>query len=131
MKRLAVVVVVLAGLAAAQVASAHHTASGAQKRAVLQSIERHIPPLGPVTNGHNCEKLDVSCWQVIVSANAWASSRDTGPGNDGAGEFAFISHLEHGQWKYVGGWGEGTGLNCTKLGMPPGVARDLGIPDCP
>jgi hypothetical protein len=127
MKRLAVVAVVLVGLLVAQVASAHHTVYGSAKRAVLQSLVTKAPSFIAVNNGHNCQTLAIRCWQVVVSANSWASSDDAGPGNNGMGEWAYISHLQHGRWHYVGGWGEGIGLACGRVGIPLNVSRDLRV----
>jgi hypothetical protein len=92
------------------------------------AVTRHeIPPFSVVNDGHNCQTLAVPCWQVVVSANSWASSDDAGPGNNGMGEWAYISHLQHGHWHYVGGWGEGIGLACGRVGIPRNVSRDLHV----
>jgi hypothetical protein len=125
MKRLLVVGVLLASLAVIPAASAHHTVYGGAKRAVLQSLADKSPALHKVNNSRNCMTLAVRCWRVIVSANSWASSMDVGPGNNGMGEWDYISHRKQGHWRYVGGWGEGIGLNCKKVGMPANVVLDL------
>lgn len=114
-------------LAITQVASAHHTAHGSAKRAVMQSLLGHFGQSRSVNRGHNCQTLAIPCWRVVVSANSWAASNDVGPGNNGAAEWTYVSHRVHGRWRYVGGWGEGIGLACKRVGIPRNVSRDLGI----
>jgi len=50
-------VALVAALAAASSASAHHTTTGATKRAILESLKAR----GRVNNGHNCETRALSC----------------------------------------------------------------------
>jgi hypothetical protein len=126
MRRLVVLATLFIVFAITQVASAHHTASGSAKRAVLQSLVRNSVPFRSVNNAHDCQTLAIPCWRVVVSANSWAASNDVGPGNNGAGEFRCISHLVDGRWRYVGGWGEGIGLACKRDRIPANVSRDLG-----
>jgi hypothetical protein len=109
-------------------ALAHHLASGSTKRAVLQSLARiKGSDFHSVNGSHNCHTLAVPCWQVEISGNSWAASYDFGPGNDGAGEFAYISHLVDGRWTFLGGWGEGTGFQCKRYGMSHTISRDLKV----
>jgi hypothetical protein len=127
MRRLVVFATLVIALAVTQVASAHHAASGSAKRAVLQSLVSNSGPFRSVNNGHDCRTLAIPCWRVEVSANSWAASNDVGPGNNGSGEFTYISHLVRGRWHYVGGWGEGIGLACKRVRIPRNVSRDLSI----
>jgi hypothetical protein len=135
MKRLAILAGLAVALAVPSLASAHHTARGSTKRAILTSLESRGPGGGSiepgstrVNDGHNCMTLAVSCWDVTISANSWAGSEDLGPGNDGIGEWHYISHLTHGRWRYVGGWGEGFLFPCGQKHMSRNVARDLKVP---
>lgn len=123
MKRLAIAVSLVVCLCVPAVALGHHIARGATKRAVLESISS---PQFQLNNGHNCNTLAFSCWRVVISGNAWATSSDIGP-NDGTGEFIRISHLIHGRWRSVGGWGEGIGFACRREGMSRGIAKDLHV----
>ncbi len=123
MRRAALAVVILVVAAVPAIAIAHRTATGATKRAILQSLK--VP--GPVNNGHNCQTRALPCWRVLVSAKTWATAQDVGPGNNGMGEWTFIDHFSHHRWLYVGGWGEGIGFACSKDGMPQSVVHDLGI----
>lgn len=127
MRRLVILSAFFITLATAPIAWAHHTAHGAVKRAVLQSLVSNSGPLRSVNDGHNCETLAIACWRVVVSANSWAASNDVGPGNNGMAEWTYVSHLLHGRWHYVGGWGEGIGLACGRVHIPSNAIRDLGI----
>jgi hypothetical protein len=127
MRRFVILSALYITLAIAPSAWAHHTAHGAVKRAVLRSLVSNSGPLRKVNDGHNCQTLAIPCWRVVVSANSWAASNDVGPGNNGMGEWTFISHLLRGRWRYVGGWGEGIGLSCRDVHIPSNVRRDLGV----
>ena len=123
MKRVVFTIVMLAAMAVAASASAHHLATGVTKRAILESLTAP----GRVNNGHNCRTRALPCWRVLVSGNSWATAQDIGPGNDGAGEWLYIDHLVRHRWRYVGGEGEGILFACRQDGMSPSIARDLRI----
>lgn len=98
-------------------------ATGAAKRAILESL--NAP--GRVNNGYNCETRALPCWRVLISGNSWATARDVGPGNYGAGDWLYIDHRVQHHWRYVGGEGEGILFACGRQGMPSNIARDLQI----
>jgi hypothetical protein len=123
MRRVAFTIAILAVMAVAATASAHHPATGATKRAILNSLKAP----GAVNNGHNCETRALPCWRALISGNSWATAQDIGPGNNGAGEWLYIDHLSHHHWRYVGGEGEGFLFACRKERLPPSIARDLRI----
>ena len=123
MKRRSAICAIALLVAMAGVAQAHHLATGATKRAILESLRAP----GPVNTGHNCTTRALSCWRVVISGNRWATAQDVGPGNNGAGEWLYIDHLIKGRWHYSGGEGEGFLFNCRKQGMPENIARDLRI----
>jgi hypothetical protein len=130
MKRVIILAALTLGLAVPSLASAHHTAHGASKRAVLRGLAVKFHA-GPLTNNRDCgaeSVADVPCYEVIISANSWATAVDNGPGNGGAAEWTNIAHLIHGRWRYEGGWGEGIIFACARKGMPASVARDLKVP---
>ena len=123
MKRLTFAIALLVAMAIAAPATAHHRASRATKTAILKSFKF---PGGPVNNGSDCTTRALRCWRVLISGS-WATARDIGPGNNGAGEWLYIDHRQHHHWRYVGGEGEGTIFACQEKGLPSRVARDLKI----
>jgi hypothetical protein len=112
MKRLVALLISMAALAAPTLASAHHLAAGKTKVAVVRGLH---------SSYHNLRQ-----WHVIISGNNGASSRHVGDGDPG--EWRFISHLQHGRWKYEGGSGYGQRFSCRGKGMPKAIARDLKVP---
>ncbi len=111
MKRAILATVCLSGLVVAPIASAHHAAGGKAKGAVLASINPGVP-------------IVARDWRVIISANSWATSQNQ---TSDLGEWVYVSHLRHGRWQYVGGFGEGIGLGCRKLRIPKAIAQDLKV----